>query len=127
MTLFSRIAGFRCPKCQALQAAYALLTTVRGGALNARLNGFAPCPSCRSKLVLRNATSVNTVIAGTFLNLLMGLLFLASNAVLFLLAAPIGFAMVVGGALIWAPFASLLFGALRARTLRQFFVVEEIR
>jgi len=127
MTLFARIAGFRCPKCHALQAAYALLTTVKGGALNARLNGFAPCRSCRSKLVLRNAGSVNVAVAGSLLSLLIGLLFVASNIALLLLVAPLGFATVVGVALVWTPFASVLFGALRARTLRQFFVVEEIR
>ena len=127
MTLFSRISGFRCPSCQALQPAYALLTTVAGGASNARLNGFSLCNSCRSKLVLRNSSLVNVVVAGFFLSLLMGLLFVASNIALLILVAPLGFAMVVGVVLVWAPFAAVLFGALRARILRQFLVVEEIQ
>lgn len=47
--------NLRCPKCDAVQPVFGLLSTLRGGVFSVALNPFAPCAACCSRLRLVHA------------------------------------------------------------------------
>ena len=68
MTLFSRIANFRCSDCAMGQPAFALLTTTRGSAATVRMNDFALCPDCGARLRLGKSRGSGQYFLGGLLS-----------------------------------------------------------
>lgn len=127
MSLFSKIANFRCSKCAAHQPAFALLTTISGGALAQRLNNFSTCLSCQARLRLVARSGAAPRLTGTTTSLIAGICtFLAPSLMLFLLADVLPFPVLVIICVICLIITSYLVGALRARALNFFFNVEEL-
>ena len=125
MTLFSRLVGFRCPSCAVSLPAFALLTTMRSGAVNIKLNDHMQCPNCSALLTLDSPSTTGARVIANIVYLLGSLLLLASTAAVFLLGKSLGGFTGAGLAgLLWFFTGAFLLGALRARTLKTFVKVE---
>ena len=125
MTLFSRLVGFRCPNCAVLLPAFALLTTMRGGAVNIKMHDHTQCPDCSASLALNSCGIAGARVIANIVYLLGGLLLLASTLAVFSVVMSLGgFAGAGVAGLLWFFAGAFLLGALRARTLKTFVKVE---